>query len=158
MIESALRFVQVLGVSLFLGTIAAYVLAGALAGEPGTASFLQARALVAAGTLWITEPAFAVAFAAGAVSALRRRPARRVWLPQAVLAAVVFLLGAAVIAPATIRSHATAEALARGEPGASVERIMADKGVEDTVGGANLLLTLVLLALAVAEPRRPLTP
>jgi len=159
--ETFLRALHTLGIALFVGTIAGYVVAGGLAGPIGSASFLQVREFVANGTAWVTIPASGLILISALGLAALSRDTRRVWARVTLLALVIVGIGSVVVAPAAFRSHDNAVALAKGELGATVETIAADKSLEDTAGGVNLLLTLALIGLGAAEAsssrRRPLT-
>lgn len=161
MFETVARASHTIGIALFLGTIAGYVAAGALAGPIGSASFLQAREFVASGTAWITIPASALILLTAVGLVFLSPETRRVWMRVAFVALAVVGVGCAVVAPAAFRSHKNTVALSRGEAGATIETIAADKSVEDAAGGVNLLLTLILIGLGAAEAsrrRRGITP
>jgi len=161
MFEVVVRALHTLGIALFLGTIAGYVVAGALAGPIGSASFLQAREFVAGGTAWVTIPASGLILVTAVGLVFLSRETRRVWMRVAFLALAVLGVGCVVVAPAAFRSRDNAVALSRGEAGATVDSVAADKSLEDAAGGVNLLLTLVLIGLGAAEAssrRRSVTP
>lgn len=158
--EVLLRALHTSAVALFVGTIAGYVVAGLLAGPIGSASFLQAREFVATGTAWLTIPASGVILVTALGLAAVVRESRRAWARIVVLALVVVALGGAVVGPAAFRSFKNATALAKGEAGATIDLVAADKSLEDAAGGANLLLTLLVIGLGAAEAsgRRRFTP
>jgi hypothetical protein len=151
-----LKFLHILGLTLFLGSIFGHIVASVLGGEPGTASFLFARQDVTTATRALTAPGLALTILTGIamVIASQQSPFRVRWLAvHGGLAVVVAILAATVIIPAGQEILNGAIALRDAAASVSVEQIAAAKRIEDTVGGINLLLALIAAFIGVWKPK-----
>ncbi|MCW2285575.1 putative membrane protein [Rhodoblastus acidophilus] len=145
----ACKFLHLLGLTLFLGSIFGHIVAGALAGAPGDASFLAARAQIVQATRLLTLPGLGLLLASGAgmLAAARLSPLKIGWLAAHVGGAALILVNTAfVIVPAGARAFALAKA---GEYGEALTRAIR---AEDGFGVANVSLTLALIALGLYKP------
>jgi hypothetical protein len=148
------KFLHLLGLTLFLGSIFGHIVAGALAGAPGDPFFLAARAEIVAATRYLTLPGLGLSILSGAVMLISARisPLRIGWLAAHVAGAALILVNTFVfIVPAGKGALAFARA---GDYGDALTRAIL---AEDGFGAANVVLALALIALGLYKPafRRP---
>jgi hypothetical protein len=143
------KFLHLIGLTLFLGSIFAHIVAGALAGEPDGANFLFARAEIVAATRKLTMPGLGLALLSGfgMVLSARISPFRLRWLLAHIAAAGAITLSAVIfVIPAGARALFLARA---GDFGADLRQaIMTETGF----GALNVLLCLALIALGLYKP------
>jgi hypothetical protein len=143
------KYLHLIGLTLFLGSIFGHIVAGALAGAPGDSAFLAARAQIVAATRLLTLPGLGLLIASGAVMLISARtsPLQIGWLGAHVAGAALILVNtAAFVVPAGARALALAKA---GEYGEALTRAIL---AEDGFGAANVALALALIALGLYKP------
>ncbi|MBB4196343.1 hypothetical protein CCR94_13420 [Rhodoblastus sphagnicola] len=143
------KFLHLLGLTLFLGSIFGHIVAGVLAGAPGDPAFVAARAEIVHATRLLTLPGLGLLIASGAgmLAAARLSPLKIGWLAAHVGGAALIVINtAAFIVPAGIRALALAKA---GDYGEALGGALL---TEDGFGAANVALALALIALGLYKP------
>lgn len=154
--RSVLKFLHLLGLTLFLGSIFGHIIVSVMGGGPDSPFFLFARQNVTMATQALTMPGLVLAIVSGLgmVMISRLSPLRVKWLAlHGGLALVVAIIAVAAILPAGHDMLREATALRDGSHDASAARILAAKSVEDIAGGINVLLTLTIAAIGVWKPK-----
>jgi hypothetical protein len=151
-----LKFIHILGLTLFLGSIFGHIVAGVLGGAPDSATFVFARQEVATATWALTLPGLALCVFSGigmmAVSG--QSPVKTRWLAiHAGFTVAVVAIAALAIVPTLQDILQEAIVLQKGLSGGSMETIMAKKRIEDIAGSINVLLTLAIIFLGVWKPK-----
>jgi hypothetical protein len=151
-----LKFLHLLGLTLFLGSIFAHIVASVLGGGPDSPNFLFARQDIAAATQVLTMPGLGLAILSGLgmVATARLSPQQTKWLAiHGSLALAIVIIAITAILPAIRQILHDAIALRDGLAEASATQILASKRIEDTAGGINLLLALSAAAIGVWKPK-----
>ena len=145
---SLLKIVHLLGLALFLGSIAGHIHLGQGV-APGDVAYAWAQAAKYDSTTALTIPGLMLTVASGAALVVARRDVRRRrWLwAKVALSVLVGLNGALILAPIGRRLAEAAAFSASGPVLDSLSRL------ESLFGAANLLMTLIVIALAVVRPR-----
>jgi hypothetical protein len=155
MIYNAFKVLHLLGLALFLGSIFGHIVSSALGGEVGgTLAFQMARAHIAFATSVLTMPGLYLSLLSGVAMVLAGRlsPLRERWLfLHGGLAIAILLLALCIIQPAVAQVLLGAQELVRGA--GSLQAVTSAKHIEDAVGGANVVLALVAIGVAVWKPR-----
>jgi hypothetical protein len=149
MMSRFFKFLHLLGLTLFLGSIFGHIVAGALAGAPGGPAFLAARAQIVEATRLLTLPGLGLLLVSGAamLAAARMSPLRADWLTAHVAgAAVVAVNSLLFVCPAGRQALALTRA---GEYGEALSRAIL---AEDGFGAVNVALALALIALGLYKP------
>ncbi len=152
----SLKFIHILGLTLFLGSVFGHIVAGVLGGAPDSASFVFARQEVATATWVLTVPGLVLSILSGIgmIVVSGQSPVKTKWLVlHAGFAVAVAAIAALVIVPNLQDILQEAIALQKGLPGGSMETIMAKKRIEGIAGGINVLLTLTIIFLGVWKPK-----
>ena len=140
------KILHLLGLTLFLGSIFAHIVAGHLGGEPGSIHFAFARAEISAATRALTMPGLLLALVSGLWMAYLARlsPSRQPWLAfHAGLALVVLTIAATLLVPAGKTLLA----------GGGLDELGEALKLERVAGAANVVLTLALAAIGVFKPK-----
>jgi len=143
------KFLHLLGLTLFLGSVFGHIVAGALAGTPGDAAFVAARAQIVQATRLLTLPGLGLLLISGVgmSASARVSPFKIGWLAAHVGAAGLILINtAAFVVPAGVRALALAKA---GEFGDALSGALL---TEDGFGAANVSLALAAIALGLYKP------
>ncbi len=141
-----------LGLAVFIGSIAVYIVASQIAGSELQA-LVVARRIIRAGTVAATVPALWLALTTGLLLGRRVGVATMPrWLKAKLgLVALVVINTHVIIVPATAAALAAArDSLAAGALLAAYQRAYL---VESAAGAANVILALTLAALAVLRPK-----
>ena len=150
------KLIHLIGLALFLGSVAIYILASRI--FPGTelAALVDGRELIRQGTLWITVPGIWLLVLSGLRPAwpLMFPPSRLpLWLGvKLVLAAGVLVNTHLCIVPATGRALALARSSSAAgalDPGYASAYL-----VESIAGAGNIAAVMAILALVIWKPGR----
>ena len=152
--RAALKFVHLIGLVLFLGSILTFIVASSVGSAGDLASLAVARRVISTGTNALTLPGLGLLIASGvglAWGRLRLRDHR--WLQVMALAVAAIALNGVLFVLPSVRS-ATAlaeESRSRGTLSAAYGRAYA---LESSAGAVNVLLGLVAAAAGVVGTRR----
>ncbi|MCR6632722.1 MAG: hypothetical protein NVV74_23265 [Magnetospirillum sp.] len=150
-----LKFLHLLGLALFLGSLPAHIILGAIApgGDIPSQGILFARTVMKVITLVATVPGLVLLALTGLLRwrAARWEAGRRRWLScHVALGLVAVANGLAVLTPAVLDLAAQAQTMVDGVfVPAQWDRT---KLLEDVAGGINLLVALAGMALACFRP------
>jgi hypothetical protein len=152
--DRSLKFVHLVGMALFLGSIAVYIALSPWAKADSLDRLLFARQVIALGTSCITLPALWLTVAAGFVMGLRLRPRFGAgWVRFKLIAGVLMLLNShLLVAPAVRAAVVAAEASARA--GTLLPAFGTAAAQESLAGAVNVLMALAAAAVGVWKPRR----
>jgi hypothetical protein len=143
------EFAHLLGLGLFLGSIATFAAASGVPAAGDVESLSVARRVIGAGTSFVTLPALGVLVLSGLGLLWSRGRARwQAWLGVMVAAGVLVVANTVFVVTPAVRS-ATAlaqEATAGGQLPDGYSRANA---VESAAGGVNIALTLVAMVCGV---------
>ncbi|KAB2915080.1 MAG: DUF2269 family protein [Hyphomicrobiaceae bacterium] len=151
-----LKFLHLLGLTLFLGSIFGHIVVSVLGGGPHSPLFLFARQNVTTATNVLTIPGLGLAIVSGIGMAVisRLSPLRARWLAlHGSLALVVAAIAAVAIIPAGRDMLQGAIALRDGSPDVAAAQILTAKRIEDIAGAINILLALTIAAIGVWKPK-----
>ncbi len=156
--RATLKFLHLIGLTLFLGSILTFIVASSVGNAGDLASLAVARRVISAGTNALTLPGLGLLIASGVGltwGRLRLRDHR--WLQVMALAvAAIALNGVLFVLPAVRSATALAEeSRARGALSPAYTRAYV---LESSAGGVNVLLGLVAMAAGVVGVRRTLAP
>jgi hypothetical protein len=152
--RQTLRFIHLIGLVLFLGSILTFVVASSVPAAGDVASLVVARRVISTGTNALTLPGLGLLVATGAGlgwGQLRLRDHR--WLQVMVLAAgLIAVNGSLFVLPAVRSASALAEeARALGTVTEAYTRAYVR---ESSAGSVNVILGLVALIAGVVGTRR----
>lgn len=154
MLYKSLKFLHVVGIILFLGSVFGHVATGVLAGGPVDPGFVAARQNISALTRDLTLPGLGLTIVCGLALGLagRAQPFKQRWLiVHALLAVAITVLTVAVIVPAGQRVLEDA-LLMPSVPGSQMN-LESSLRTEHLVGAANIVLSLLAICVAVWRPR-----
>jgi hypothetical protein len=145
------KTVHMLGLALFLGSIAVYVALSTQHWVPGTPAFAQLRAQILLATRYVTVPGLLATLASGVgLLWVNRRQLKRWQIAKAVVGVLLLvntwvLVGPAIEAAAALSATASSSAQALGGLLSAVK-------LETAAGALNLLLAAIEILLAVCRP------
>lgn len=143
-----LKLAHLVGLAVFLGSIAVYILLTSQHLPPGSAAYAQLRAQVLLGTEALTRPALLLTVASGIGLLLAQRGKLQRWqLLKAVIGLLLLINTQLFVVPA-IRAAATLAAPGHGASSA----LAAAVSTESAAGAVNLLLALAAMGLAIVRP------
>lgn len=151
----SLRFLHLLGLALFLGSLPAHIVLGSLGpgGVIPPQGVLLARTMIKVITLTSTVPGLLLLLSTGLLRwrAARWEGAGGRWLTlHAVLGLIVAGLGLAVLTPMVLALAGEAQALVDGDAAEAAWRRL--KAIEDAAGAFNLLAAVGAVALVCYRP------
>ena len=148
-----LKFLHILGIALFLGSLPGHIVLGALlpGGDIPPLGILFSRKVIQIITLVATIPGLTLAVITGLMLRHRHPLPRPSWLGlHMALGLTVLAIGGLVITPQVLILGAQAQALASDSFDAAAWS--GAKRIEDIAGTINLLLALLAMALACFKP------
>jgi hypothetical protein len=151
--DRLLTLLHLVGMALFLGSIAVYIALSPWAKTGGLDRLLLAREIIALGTTSVTLPGLWLAVTAGFIMGLRLRPRFGAgWVRFKLVAGVLILLNShLLVVPAVRATLVAAEASARA--GTLLPAFGPAAAQESLAGAVNVLMALVAAAVGVWKPR-----
>jgi heme/copper-type cytochrome/quinol oxidase subunit 3 len=154
--RKTLRFVHLIGLVLFLGSILTFIVASSVPATGDVASLVVARRVISAGTNVLTLPGLGLLIASGiglTWGRLRLRDHR--WLQVMALAAALIALNGLLFVLPAVRSASALIEESRSF-GILTEAYTRAYVAESTAGGVNVILGLVAMVAGVVGARRGL--
>lgn len=150
-----LRFLHLLGLTLFLGSLPTHIVLGLLGpgGELPPQGVMFARTMIKVITLSVTVPGLVLLTGSGLARwRLRARQAEgETWLAlHMVLGLTIVAVGGLVLTPVIFDLAGQAAALVEGEFSDAIWGV--SKTIEDVAGAFNLIAALIAVALACYRP------
>lgn len=143
-----LRFVHVIGMTLFLGSIVTFIVVSSRAQGGSVEDLAFARTIISAGTDVLTVPGLWISIVSGIVLGLQTSGLRSILVPlKAGLGALLVLNASLFIVPAATR--ATELAVSARALGAVPEAYGAAYLQESVFGGINVILALVATTIGI---------
>lgn len=148
----SLKLLHLIGLVLFLGSIFGHIVSSILGGEPGgSAAFIAARRHILLASEVLTMPGLYLSIASG-LGLVLLSPRRERWMAvHGGLGLAVLLLALTVVMPTVKDVLAAALAVAKGEGDAAGAAALYAR--ESAVGGFNVVLSIIIMALALWRPR-----
>jgi hypothetical protein len=156
--RETLRFIHLIGLVLFLGSILAFVVASSVPAAGDVASLVVARRVIGTGTNVLTLPGLGLMIGSGiglTWGRLRVRDHR--WLQVMVLAAGLIALNGFLFVLPAVRSASALIEEARSL-GTVTEAYTRAYVRESNAGSVNVILGLVAMVAGVVGTRRPARP
>ncbi|MBI5453077.1 MAG: hypothetical protein HY956_00450 [Deltaproteobacteria bacterium] len=148
--DKAIKFLHLVGMALFLGSIAVFTLISELIKDSTLPDLAFGRAMISSGTAFITLPGLWLVVASGLIMVFRGRGLSEGWLKLKLALAILIVLNAHfIIVPAANNALASANAsIAAGSLSPVFRKALL---TESVAGGINVAMAVIAMIAGVVK-------